>query len=36
MEKLASKEKKGRLAYYFSTHPHPKVRIANIKSKIRN
>jgi Zn-dependent protease with chaperone function len=36
MEKLASKEKKGRLAYYFSTHPHPKARIANIKSKIWN
>ncbi len=36
MEKLVSKEKKGRLAYYFSTHPHPKTRMANIKSKIQN
>lgn len=36
MEKLVSKEKKGRLAYYFSTHPHPKARMANIKSKIQN
>ena len=35
MEKLATKEKKGLLAYYFSTHPHPETRIANIKSEIR-
>jgi predicted Zn-dependent protease len=35
MQKIAVKEKRGRLAYYFSTHPHPEVRIATIKSEIQ-
>ena len=35
MGKIAAKEKRGRLAYYFATHPHPEKRIENLKNRIR-
>ncbi len=35
MGKIAVKEKKGRLAYYFATHPHPEKRIENLKNRAR-
>jgi predicted Zn-dependent protease len=35
MGQMAAKEKKGRLAYYFATHPHPEKRIENLKNRAR-
>ncbi len=35
MKKIASDEKKGRMAYYFATHPFPAHRIANINNEIK-
>ena len=35
MQKITAKEERGHLAYYFSTHPHPEKRLADIKSEIR-
>ena len=34
-KKAAEKEKKGRLAYYFTTHPHPEDRIKLMNKRIR-
>jgi len=36
MQKLAAKEKRGLLAYYFSTHPHPEKRISVMQKGIRS
>lgn len=35
MSKLAEKEKQGRLAYYFATHPHPSERLQEIRAFVR-
>jgi len=35
MQKIAAKEKRGHLAYYFSTHPHPETRLDIMKKEIR-
>ncbi len=35
MEKIAGDEKRGRLAYYFATHPFPADRIAALKNEIQ-
>jgi len=35
MQKIAAKENRGHLAYYFSTHPHPETRLDIMKSEIR-
>ena len=35
MQKIAAKEKKGHLSYYFSSHPHPEARLNTIKSEIQ-
>ena len=35
MEKIAAKEERGRLAYYFATHPHPESRIEKMETEIR-
>lgn len=34
-EKLGKKEKKGRLLYYFATHPHPRDRVTAIEEMIK-
>jgi len=36
MQKVVAKEKRGYLAYYFSTHPHPETRLNIIKNEIQN
>jgi Zn-dependent protease with chaperone function len=35
MQKIAAKEKRGHLAYYFSTHPHPETRLNSMENEIR-
>ena len=34
MGAVAKDEKSGRLAYYFASHPHPEIRIEQLKQKI--
>jgi Zn-dependent protease with chaperone function len=36
MQKIAVKEKRGLLAYYFATHPHPQKRVKVIQREIRS
>lgn len=35
MEKMAKKEKRSRLLYYFATHPYPQDRVKVLRNKIR-
>ncbi len=34
-QKMAAREKKGRLAYYFASHPYPLDRVENLKKEVQ-
>ena len=35
-EKLGKKDKRGRILYYFATHPHPRDRVTALSERIKN